>query len=89
MVFYKVTNEMARRESRSDDKNQVSDVVGEDTPTASALLRLRRQVYGAVAGPGAITKTAQEVDMRRTKLARIVAPDTIRKIARVERHLGS
>lgn len=78
---------MSTQESSSAEKNQLESIVGDDTPTASALLRLRRAVYEAVPGAGAVTKTAQETSVPRTELARVIAPKTIRRVALVERHL--
>lgn len=78
---------MTQRQERSNGAHGLDEVVGEDTPTASSLLRLRERVFNATVGPGAVTKTAQEVQMKRTNLSRLIAPATIRSVAKVERHL--
>jgi AraC-like DNA-binding protein len=56
--------------------------------TAEALTDLRERILDSTTGPGAITKVAQELDLSRSTLNRIVAPATIRKVKRIERHLS-
>jgi len=63
-----------------------SNIDTKDAPTAQSLLDLRERVKSRPS-PGAITKSAQEVQMSRSTLSRLIAPETIRKIADLERHL--
>lgn len=78
-----------RAKSCGEQGPTLEDALGPDTPTARALARLRQKIQESTRGPGGITKTAQEARMRRTVLARLVAPGVIRSIARVERILKS
>jgi len=57
------------------------------TPTADALADLRKRILDSTRGAGAITKVAQELDLSRSTLNRLVAPATIRKVKKIERHL--
>jgi predicted transcriptional regulator len=56
--------------------------------TAQALTDLRERILDSTTGPGAITKVAQELDLSRSTVNRLVAPATIRKVERIERHLS-
>lgn len=78
-----------RAKSCGEQGSPLEDTIGPDTPTARALVDLRQKIKESTRGPGGITKTAQEANMRRTVLARLVAPGVIRSVAIVERHLES
>jgi len=67
-------------------ENQDPHIRVEGAPTAEALLNLREEVLSRPS-PGAITKSAQEVQMNRSDLSRLLAPATIRKVADLERKL--
>ena len=61
--------------------------IGAQTPTARELVRLRGRVMGSTRGAGAITKPAQELQTSRSTVSRLIAPATIRLVARIERHV--
>jgi AraC-like DNA-binding protein len=56
--------------------------------TAQALRDLRERILDSTRGAGAITKVAQELNLSRSTLNRLVAPATIRKVQKIERHLS-
>jgi len=66
----------------------VTDVLGDDTPSAQALWDLRKRVYGQKIGPGAVTDIARELGYDRGRLNKLIAPSTIKLTARVERHIS-
>jgi len=75
---------MSQRKTGSDPD---IEGLGEDTPTAQALVDLRKQVFAQKIGPGAVTEVAEAVGMDRGNLSTVIAPSMIEKIARVEKHV--
>jgi hypothetical protein len=51
------------------------------------LADLRQEALDTTIGPGAITKLAQELDVRRDTLSRLLAPGSIRLLKKLESHL--
>jgi hypothetical protein len=66
----------------------VTEVLGDDTPTARALWELRRKIYQSKVGPGAVTDIANELGFDRGRVNKAVTPSNIRMVASIERHLG-
>jgi len=80
---------MNTREGGSTERKTPRETTAErsKTPTADSLTELREQILDSTRGPGAITKVAQELNLSRSTLNRLVAPATIRKVQKIERHL--
>lgn len=66
-----------------------SEYVDEDTPVAKAVLELRREVYAAFDGHGAIKRITQRLDIQvsNNRVSRVLGSTDIQIISEVERAL--
>ena len=59
-----------------------------DTEAAQAIQELRRKVFRSKIGPGAIADLADELNVNRSWINKIIQPSSIELVEKIERHLA-